>query len=189
MAIYTDFFIATEEELLAAFPLRYPSAKRPKARKGKNPLTGKAVTVMEWGPAKPFPPTPDEVTYPNRDEWEAVAHLPLVQMKSVDPYTLSLLWEILGGGDSDALLDDILRPALVAPEAYSSMLYRLPQAFIEAVAGIEKVAPVVKAWVATEELKFDKWKVADARAVIEQLQELAKRAIAESKGMFLWMNV
>jgi len=67
VSILTDFFIATEEELLAPFPLRYSVAKRPKARKAKNPFTGEAVIIKEWGPAKPFPPTTEGMTYPSKD--------------------------------------------------------------------------------------------------------------------------
>jgi len=65
----------------------------------------------------------------------------------------------------------------------------MPQAWVEAVAGIVKIAPVAKLWAASDEFKFDKWKLTDAREVLNPLRDLAKRALAESKGMFLWVIV
>lgn len=188
MAIYTDFFIATEEELLAAFPFRYPVAKRPKRRKTKNPFTGEAVTVETWEPAKPYPPQPPDTIYPSREELLAVQKLPCVQFKGADPVKLASLWSILGGGETLELVNEF-RPALLAPNAESSFLNRLPLAWCTAIAGIEAVAPIARLWATTDELKFDRWKLTDAREVIKALQELAIRAIAESKGMFLWVNV
>lgn len=189
MSILTDFFIATEEELVAAFPLRYPVAKRPKLRKTKNPFTGEAVTVKEWGPAKPFPPTAEGVTYPSKDEGKAVRRLPLLQLKGVDPVKLASLWSILGGGEWLPLVDELMRPALLAPGDDFNRLYRMPQKWVEAVAGIGTIAPVAKLWAATDEFNFVKWRLADAREILNPLRELAKRALAESKGMFLWVIV
>lgn len=79
MSILTDFFIATEEELVAAFPLRYPVAKRPKSRKTKNPFTGEAVTVEERGTRNLSHQQPKGVTYPSKDEGKAVRRLPLLR--------------------------------------------------------------------------------------------------------------
>ena len=79
--------------------------------------------------------------------------------------------------------------ALVAQGAEANGLFRLPLAWIETVAGIEKVGPMAKKWAATEEFQLESWKAKDAAEIIESLRGLAKKALAESKGMFLWINM
>jgi len=189
VAIYTDFFVASEDELQAAFPFRFPVAKRPKSRRVRNPFTGQDQAVKEWGPAQPFPELPEGITYPSEVEAKAVRRFPLVQWKGVDQIKLATLQALVGGGEVQSLIRELCRPALVAPGDENSTLFRLPPAWIEAVAGIKKVAPVAKKWAATEELQLDHWKTKDAAEVIESLRELARRAVAESKGMFLWINL
>src|SRR3712207_4278311 len=97
MSALTDFFIATEAELQAAFPLRYPVAARPKSRKVKNPFTGEPMTVREWGPAEPFPTDREPPPLPDRAELKAVQRQPLAQFKRVDPAKLASLHSLVTG--------------------------------------------------------------------------------------------
>jgi hypothetical protein len=189
VAIYTDFFVTSEDELRAAFPYRFPVAKRPKTHRGRNPFTGQVQVVKEWGPAEPFPELPEGVTYPSKAEVKAVHRFPLAQFKGVDQVKLATLQALVSGGELQSHIEELCRPALVAPGKETSFLYRLPLAWVEAIAGIKKVAPLAKDWAATEECQLDNWTAKDASEVIGSLRELAKRAVAESKGMFLWVNM
>jgi hypothetical protein len=189
MAVYTDFFVASEEELRRAFPHRFPVAKRPKTRKVRNPFTGQMQSVKEWGPAKPFPALPKGITFPNKEEAKAVRKFPLVQFKGIDPVKLATLWTIIDGGELESIIEELCRPALVAPGDDCSILLLLPQAWIRAVAEIEKLGPVAKKWATTEECRLDNWNAKDASEVIAALQKLAEYALTESKNMFLWVNV
>lgn len=189
MAIYTDFFVATEAELAAAFPHRFPVAKKPKRRRIKNPFTGEPQVVEEWGPERPFPELPAGITYPNKDEAKAVKRLHLVQYKGVDQVKLSTLQQLIRGGEFLRYIRDLERPALVAPEDGSSMLLRIPPDWAEVLAAVEDVPALAGRWTGTEELRLDGWGVEDAEEVIAALQRLARQAVAESKSLYLWINL
>jgi hypothetical protein len=188
MAIYTDFFVASEEELRATFPRRVPVAERPVERESRNPFTGESWKVKEWVPAEPFPELRGGTTYPRPSGVEAVRRLPLAQWKKVDQVKLATLQQFLAGGEFQPTIEALFRPALVAPGDEDSKLFRLPREWVEAVAGIDAVGPLAEAWAATEECRLDNWSVEDAAEVIVSLRDLARRALAESKGMFLWVN-
>jgi hypothetical protein len=189
VAIYTDFFVASEEELRSAFPHRFPVAKRPKTRKATHPITGEPLAVKEWGPAEPFPELPKAVRYPSKAEAKAVSRLPHAQFKSIDQLKLATLQAILTGGDALGLMEGLCHPALMAPGDENSGLFRLPKSWVEAVAGIEKAGPVAKTWAATDECQADNLTARDAAEVVEALRDLAEMSLAEAKGMFLWVNV
>ena len=55
MSVLTDFFVASVEELRAAFSCRVPVKPKPIRKKAKNPFTGQMATTEEWVPAEKFP--------------------------------------------------------------------------------------------------------------------------------------
>ena len=187
MGLLTDFFVASEDELQAAFPHRYPVAAKPTVKKAKNPFTGEPITVQEWNPAKPFPKK--TVPVPRDEEFRAVQRLPLAQFKNVDNVKLAQLYCVLTGAEFSDVIGDLGRPALVAPDDETTPLFRLPADWIKTVAGIDKLPAVAKAWAATEECQADGFTAKDTKEVAEALRALARKAIADGKGMFLWMNV
>ncbi len=141
MAIYTDFFVASETELRRAFAHRFPVADQPVERVVRNQFTGQTRKIKEWPPAEAFPKPPEGTMFPNKDEVEAVRRLPFVQWKGVDQVKLAKLQQLVAGGEYESMIDALCRPALLAPDDGNSSLFRLPQAWIEAVAGIEICHP------------------------------------------------
>jgi hypothetical protein len=189
VAIYTDFFIASEEELRAAFPNRFAVANVPTLREARNPFTGQTRMIEEWGPAQPLPRVSAGITYPSEAEMQAVSQLPIVRFKGVDIVKLAALQSITSGGDLQSQIGALCCPALVAPGDENSPLFRLPRPWIEAVAGIENVDTVATKWASTEECQLDRWNAKNAAQAIEALRTLARRSKGESKGMFLWVNM
>jgi hypothetical protein len=189
MAVYTDFFIASDDELKAAFPNRFPVADNPVIEEVMIQSTGEKRLIRVWQSAQPFPEIDPTVTYPSKEEAIAVQRLPLVQFKNVDPVKLAMLQQILVGGEFDELIEGLLRPALIAPGDDNSMLYCLPSTLVDALAVIDDQQVVAQHWCETEELVLDGWSTEDASEIIGALHDFAKEAKTAGKNLYLWVNL
>jgi hypothetical protein len=177
MSLETDFLVASEQELEAAFPGWVPP--RPKMSKDKT-----------WAPSRPFPTPGKAPRAVYKAEMAALQKLPHAQFKGVDPVKLGTLQAILCGGDQLLGLED--RPALLAnPKDADEWLLRLTDALVHGLAGLTKpqLKAAAKRWSETEELQADGWSARDAASVIEALSELAKRATDEKKNVYVWMRL
>jgi hypothetical protein len=186
MSILTDFFIASDKELAAAFPDRVPPKPEPAVRQSKNPFTGEPMTTREWLPAKPFPKRKKGAN--TADETEAVRKLRHVLATHVDNVKLAQLHCLLTGAKFADVISDFCRPALVAPDDVVSEVFVMPAEWVRALATLDKVAPVAKKWAATEECRTDGITAGDTAEVIESLRELARESIAKEKRFFLWLS-
>lgn len=141
MAIYTDFFLATDEELRRAFPGWGEPLAVPREEMRRNPFTGAARAYPSWiDPARP----PSEDAPP-----PDLGALPRVEMKSVDTLVLAQLLVSVRGEALDAALDALCRPPLVAPASMEGALElcRLPDRLVALLASEgEARATVAAKW-------------------------------------------
>jgi hypothetical protein len=178
VGLETDFFVASDEQLEAAFP----AWVRPKP---KQKVDG------TWAPSRPFPDLGKSPNAIYKAEMAAMKKLPHAQFKGIDPVKLGLLQSIVGGGEGEIGIED--RPALLAnpgkDDSLDEWMNPLNQALIQGLAGLtkEKLKTAAKRWSETDELQG--WSTKDAAEVIERLSDLAKRANEEKKNMYLWMRL
>jgi hypothetical protein len=177
MSLDTDFLVASEPELQAAFPGWVP----PRPRKSKD---------RTWAPSRPFPAPGKSPRAICKAELAAVQKLPHAQFRRIDPVKLGTLQAILGGGDQ--LLGIENRPALLAnPNEADEWMLRLTDALVQGLASLTKQQrrAAARRWAETAELQADRWFAKDAASVIEALSELAKRASAEQKNVYVWIRL
>ena len=67
--------------------------------------------------------------------------------------------------------------------------YALPDAIRDALADTAEVAAAAERWASTEELRADRWTVADARQLIAELQPLARDARANDQSLYVWWTL
>lgn len=149
MALYADFFLATEEELRRAFVgWRRPAPERVE-RQRNNPFTGVPITLHVWAPD----PTDHAAFEPYRGATlgERVGFLRPLAMNNIDPLLLGeWVAAVVGDETWKELLGDGSRPPpLVAPDDDDAItLIMLPPAFAENVArfNAEDFARVAEVW-------------------------------------------
>src|SRR5216684_755317 len=120
MGLETDFFVASEEELQAAFPTWVPPAAKPKKDN-------------TWLPSRPFPKSKKSPRALFAGQMAALKKFPHAQFKRIDPVKLDLILGVLlhGGGRTVEA-----RPALIAAEdECDEWLHRLTAAFAQALVG------------------------------------------------------
>lgn len=188
MGILTDFFVATDAELLAAFPTRVPAADRPRLRKGKNPFTGEPMTIREWPPSRPFPRRTKSLAQIQKEELKAVQKLRPLQMKRVDNVKLAQLHCLMTNASLEEAMPDFHRPALAEPDDIDTVVYILPHEWVETISKVEKIPPLARKWAATDECVLDGFTAADAAEIIAELRDLARHALADGKKMYLWVS-
>jgi hypothetical protein len=190
MGLLTDFFVASEAELKAAFPTWVPVADKPQEVERVNPFTGKAQKVRSWVPAAPFPSKKKggEV----KENRPAFRKLPQCQFKRVDTVKLAKLQHALCGGKFETTHDEIVRPALLCEGDGGPWLHQLPKPLVAALAAISSkkdLDKIAKQWSETEEARADGFKTKDCAEVIQSLSDLAKRAIKDEKNLYLWVSL
>jgi hypothetical protein len=173
MAIYTDFFLATQSELQQAMPLRVP----PKDKTEKDAST----PAWQWEPMNPYSPEALAMEFPTEKESKAVEEFDVISLKNVTPDILEQLHQILGG-EADEFNEAISRPPLMAPGEYPyGGLFQVPPPFVTILAEL----PEKRLAATTEEWLGDK----KAKPALVALRKMAKTAIELEKKMYLWMVV
>ncbi|HEV3257856.1 MAG TPA: hypothetical protein VG013_13305 [Gemmataceae bacterium] len=177
MSLETDFLVASQPELEAAFPGWVPP--RPRVSKDKT-----------WAPSRPFPILGKSHRAVFKAEMAALQKLPHAQFRRVDPVKLGTLQAIVCGGEQLVGVED--RPALlVNPKEADEWLLRLTDTLVHGLARLTRpqLKAAAKRWLETEELQADRWSARDAASLIEALSELAKRASDEKKNLYVWMRL
>jgi hypothetical protein len=177
MSLETDFVVASEEQLGAAFPAWVPPKPEP-------------TKENTWVPPRPFPKSGKSPSAIYKAEMAAFQKLPHAQFKGVDPVKLGTLQAILGGGQRLLGVED--RPALLCnPREGDEWLLRLTDALVQGLAGLTKrrLKAVARRWSETEELQAAGWAAKDAVAVIEALGDLARKAAEGKKNVYVWMRL
>jgi hypothetical protein len=173
MGLETDFFVASKEELEAAFPTWVPPAAKPNADK-------------TWAPSRPFPKSNKSPRALFKAQMAAFQKFPHAQFKGVDPVKLDQLMAVLSLGKHASHES---RPALLADEEEcDEWMLLLTKAFVQALAKINKqqVKVVAEKWSESEEVQ---WSPKEAGSVVQALSDLAKNAASANKSLFLWMRL
>jgi hypothetical protein len=68
-------------------------------------------------------------------------------------------------------------------------LFQLPDAMRDPLAAVEDpVAPAAR-WLETDELRLDEWTLDEARDLIQQVRELARRSTADGRHVYVWWSL
>ncbi|HEY3816843.1 MAG TPA: hypothetical protein VGL81_06725 [Polyangiaceae bacterium] len=183
----TDFFLASVEELRAACRGWKEPLATPVIRRGTNPFTKKPIEIRTTAPdpGEPFPA-------------DAVLHVDLSRLHRVDLKGLGtvemehLMRTTLGAADEDvrALYD----PPLWGPPATDETVLRVPPALVQHLARMSEteLAACGDRWTAAVRGGMDAHGLERfardlRRDYLFPLSELARRAVAENRQMFMWM--
>lgn len=183
MGLLTDFFVASEEEVKAAFPTWLAVAAK-KNRETINPFTGEKL--LTWGPAEP-----QKSKRPKKGKLFDIRPFPHCQYKRVDLIKLATLMELTCGISFKKSLNALEKPALIDPASDEQGLHRLPANLSEALAGLTDKAgkATAKKWSQTEELQLDEFSQDDAHEIVQSLRKLSVVAQKEGKGLFTWWSL
>jgi hypothetical protein len=112
---------------------------------------------------------------------------PGVEAKMLSPVEVATLGEILGAGKYDELVEGMSNSEREG-EGGACGLYRVSREIRDALATAD-VESAAARWGATEELRASGWQADDARDTVGELRELAARARAEGKQLWVWWSV
>lgn len=183
-----DIFVASPNELRAAFPQRVPPKSTPLERTVRNPLTGEPMVYREWLPAQPFPVSEMKADCPNSFEHESVRKLPHAEINGIDFSSLTSLGRLLGLADEHVTEIGADRPALVAPIDTEDEIYVLSPAWIRFLVAVEDPEALAQQWI-KEKGGPGRKSAKRAERALSKLCELAKRAVAESKDVYVWVDL
>ena len=113
-----------------------------------------------------------------------------MDFKNVDWIKLATLQQLLGQGTYNEALEELTHPVLLREKHIGDLLTRLPLPLVETLAKIstEKLNTVAHQWSQTEEMQLDKWPMEECKEVIQELSELARRAVDEGTNLYLWVS-
>ena len=187
MGTYTDFFLATPDDLRRAFVgWRRPLPQRVE-RQRLSLFTRKPMTMLSWVPDPADTPAP--APFPEVTLGARLGRFPVAPFKGLDPLSLGELVATALGEDAwrEGFADGSVPPPLVSPDADDShFLAELPAAFVTAVAALtaDDVARVADAWA---QAALCGWEAQDYADVLTELRALAARGLREGKGLYYWM--
>ncbi len=164
MAIYTDFFLASTEELQEACPLRVPASGDP-----------------PWRPSKPFSDEALAADFPTVAECEALKEFVYYEQKNLLPDRLEELHLMLGGDESQ-IWAVLHRPPLMVPgQNPFGDIFQLPSDFVRGLAELpqDRVAAIAEEWLGDKKTK----------GAVNSLRKMARKAIEQAKNMYLLVLV
>jgi hypothetical protein len=160
-------------------------------------LPPRKITLAE--PTEPEPAPPENVgdegffaARPDEIDDDTIENGPyrfaVVGWKWMDPVKLGTLGAILGAGTYDELADQMLADMRGAASGEAG-LFQVPDAMRDALAAVEDpVAPAAR-WLETDELRLDEWTLEEARHLIQQVRELARRATVDRRHLYVWWSL
>ena len=164
MAIHTDFFLASQDELQVALPLRLlPSAGPP------------------WRSRKRFTKAALSADFPTIEECEAIKQFESYPQKNLLPDCFEELNFVLGG-DGDEFTAALYKPPLMVPgDDPFAGLFQFPQEFVRALAAIPdgKIPSIAEEWLGHKK----------ASATLGRLCKMSRAAIDANKNLYLWMVI
>jgi hypothetical protein len=162
MSVLTDLFVASDEELQSACPLRVPPSAGP-----------------PWRPSRPFPEAAARAEFPTLEECDLLKKFPYDSTNNLLPDLLEQLHLLLGGDETkfNATFD---RPPLMVPgDNPFGDIFQLPPELVSALAKLpkERSASVAEEWLGDKK----------AKRTVDALRKLASKANYEGKNMYLLM--
>ena len=106
----------------------------------------------------------------------------------MDPVKLGTLGEIVGAGAYDEL-EAQMATDMRGSASGEAGLFQLPDAIRDALATLEDPVGAAARWLETDELRIDRWTLEDARDLIQQVREFARRATAERRHVYVWWSL
>ncbi len=161
MAVYTDFFLASADELQKACPLRVPTCS----------------LQPPWRPARPFSNEAKAAEFPTNEECEAIKRFVYYERKGLLPHILEEL-HLLLGGQEDQFTAEFGKPPLMVPgDNPFGGICQLPSEFVHLLAGIpqNRMASIAEEWLDTKQ----------AKSTVAFLQKMAKAAVDQNQNMYL----
>jgi hypothetical protein len=109
-----------------------------------------------------------------------------VQLKGLLDINFTILWALLEGEEWDATAH-VLDELAMGPEG-ETWLFRFPDPLVAKLAGLSDsgIARAAELWAQTEELRCEP---DDIEPVVAELVRLARLALSDEKGLFLWGSV
>lgn len=192
MGILTDFFVASQDELITIFNGWLPVSAE-KNREYVNPYTGE--TQLDWGP------DPDAF-----EKWKEsqkklfkkrgvqpidYSQYPHAHYKQVDLVKLATLYSILTGIQFEEAIDQLAKPALINPLNEDQGLHCISLEFTKSLAEVNDDTLRINAgkWAQTEELEMDGFTEDDALSIIDSFNNLAKVALEQGKHLYHWWSL
>ena len=169
----TDFFLASMQELRAACPGWKAPLPRPVKRQGVNPFTKKPIEILTTAPD---PAEFDAGASKHADS----ARLHRVDLKGLSPVELEGLVRVVLE-ESDSQVSNVYDVPLYAPPGTDEVIFRVPPALVDRLARLDAAALASC---------VEQWNTASGRNLSEYLAplaELARKAVVESREMFMWM--
>jgi hypothetical protein len=113
-----------------------------------------------------------------------------VDIKGVGTIKLAELDAILCGVDFDQAMDRI-ELVRARSEKLGPWITRMPPELVAALAALDETEIVSygERWAATEEFVEDGWYPEDVVAVLGQMVELARHAVADGKAVYAWTSL
>jgi hypothetical protein len=187
MGAYTDFFIATRDDLRRAFVgWRRPLPEQEEQRT-VNPFTKAPTTALRWVPDPADDHDVDPL--PGHSLGDRLLAFPTVPLSDLNPLLLGALVAV--ALDDDAWFARFAHgseaPPLVAPEGDEPhFLAELPEAFVKRVASWSDadLRQVAASWAQSERINWSPEECAD---VLGELRELAARGLRERRQLYYWM--
>lgn len=107
-----------------------------------------------------------------------------IQLKSITSMELSRLWAVIEAVDWTP--DFMNGFESLSTEVEGPWLERCPRAFAKALRKVDEkdLDRIGRAWAAADEM--DGWDPADARALVEELTQLARRACEPGRSLYIW---
>jgi len=186
MSVSTEFFVMSAAELPTVFPGWLPVRPEAFTREVVNPFTGKTSVVKTWLPAVDPPVSAAETRVP---EFGNVARR---AFHRIDHVKLGQLLLIMSGGDFKTRIEQLARPALIAPaESEETGLHRIDDEFATALAGLDgsRLAKTAVEWAQTEEMRRDRFTVAHCETVLCDLAKLAQQAQGSQQGLYFYWSL
>lgn len=196
MAIYTSYFVATDEELERAFPGWKRPLAEPVRVKQFNRLTNQEVEVWSWDPGPDQPGTVvagmepyavvemegDYAEYLDRRAHPLVRRSPHRCWKGVGVLEIEALRAVLTGETCDLEFRHF-PPARISPPGFSGEIALLPAMLTEVLVGLgEPSVGVAEAWADACEDAFDPEYAAE---LLSGLRLLALQAERSRRNIYL----
>jgi len=119
-----------------------------------------------------------------------IEHFPGLDIKGVGPIKLAELDAILCDVDFDQAMDRV-ELVRARSEKLGPWITRMPSELVAALAALDETEIVScgERWAATEEFVEDGWYADEVVAILGQMAELAGRAQAEGKAVYVWTSL
>jgi len=186
MSVLSEFFVMSAVELPTRFPGWLAVRAEVSIREVVNPFTGKKTAEKTWLAAVDSVMPAAEPAVPDLGSVTRVA------FRGIDHVKLAKLIMLMKGGDFKTRIEQLARPALIAPAKSDEMgLHRIDDEFAAALAGLDdsRVAKTAAECAKTEEMWLARFTAADCEIALCELAKLAQRAKLTAEGLYFYWSL